>query len=120
MKHTKRYLSVFLALGMIMFSTFTLRTNAATVEEHDTVADTTENHENELQPLAANTCYDYSTVDDCMKDISKQYDFTYSKDGTGYICSGNYSVVINNSHNYLNVILSYNGTCIQMYTCGMR
>lgn len=76
--------------------------------------------EKELMPMMAKTCYDYNTVDDCMRDISSTYGFSYSSSGNGYTCSGNYSVAINNSHNYLNVILSYNGSCIAMYTCSRR
>lgn len=75
----------------------------------------------ELMPMMASwSCYDYNTVDDCMKDISSKYGFSYSPDGNSYTCSGTYSVSINNSHNYLNVILSYNGSCIKMFTYSRR
>ena len=65
----------------------------------------------------AGGCYDYN---DCMSDISSINGFDYSSCGTGYSCSGNYSVAINNSHNYLSVILSYNGSCIGIHTCSRR
>jgi hypothetical protein len=86
--------------------------------EEPTVA--TEENTQELVPMMARGCYDYNTVGDCMSDISSIYGFDYSSNGTGYSCSGNYSVAINNSHNYLNVILSYNGSCIGIYTCSRR
>ena len=75
----------------------------------------------ELIPMMARGCgYDYNTVIDCMRDISSTYGFTYSPIGNGYTCSGGYSVSINNSHNYLNVVLSHNGSCIEVYTCSRR
>ena len=99
-------------------------TTAATEEittiatEETTIA--TEDTTQELVPMMASWCCDYETVDDCMSDISSIYDFDYSPDGRGYSCSGDYSVVINNSHNYLNVILNYLGKCIDVFTCRRR
>ncbi len=90
----------------------TISTEEPTVATGETVP--------ELMPMMAKMCYDYNTVDDCMRDISTTYGFDYSLSGNSYTCSGNYSVSINNSHNYLNVILSYNGSCIAMYTCSRR
>lgn len=81
------------------------------VEETTTVASEVVTTQ-ELMPMMARGCYDYN---DCMSDISFIYGFDYSSCGTGYSCSGNYSVAINNSHNYLSVILSYNGSCIGIY-----
>lgn len=70
----------FLTFCMIICSAFTFFANAVVAEENDIVIETTVNlgNENELQPMMANMCYDYNTVDDCMRDISSQYGFTYS------------------------------------------
>lgn len=80
----------------------------------------TDENTQELVPVMARMCYDYHTVDDCMRDISSIYGFSYSPSGNSYTCSGNYSVTITNAHNYLNVSLSYNGSCIEVYTCFLR
>lgn len=77
----------------------------------------TDKNTQELVPLMAKMCFDYHTADDCMRDISSIYGFSYSPYGNSYTCSGNYSVTIMNAHNYLNVSLSYNGSCIEVYTC---
>ena len=86
----------------------------------DKATEATDKSTQELMPMMARMCYDYNTVDDCMSAISVAYGFGYSLSGNSYICDGGYSVSINNSHNYLNVILSFNGSCIAMYTCSRR
>lgn len=98
-------------------TTVVLEAPVLATEEATVAADKTTQ---ELMPMMARMCYDYNTVDDCMSDISVAYGFGYSLSGNSYICDGGYSVSINNSHNYLNVILSFNGSCIAMYTCSRR
>lgn len=124
MKNAKKYLLLFLIFAMIMSSITVFCINAAEILDETAISEI-ENEdiviEHELMPMmASRSCYDYNTVDDCMRDISSIYGFSYSLSGNSYTCSGNYSVSINNSHNYLNVILSYNGSCIAMYTCSRR
>jgi hypothetical protein len=80
----------------------------------------TDENTQELVPVMAKMCYDCHTVDDCMRDISSIYGFSYSPSGNSYTCSGNYSVTITNAHNYLNVSLFYNRSCIEIYTCFLR
>ena len=48
----------------------------------------------ELMPKMEKMCYDYNTVDDCMRDISSTYGVDYSLSGNSYTCNGN-------SHNYI-------------------
>ena len=63
----------------------------ASVEETAVATDKTTQ---ELMPMMARMCYDYNTVDDCMRDISSTYGFDYSLSGNSYTCNGN-------SHNYI-------------------
>ncbi len=116
-KISKRGIIAILTLCILLGIVGTCVTVTAMAEETTVAADETTQ---ELVPMMASMCYYYNTVGDCMHDISSTYGFTYTESGNGYTCSGNYSVSINNSHNYLNVSLSYNGSCIAVYTCGIR
>ena len=98
------------AIATEEITTVVVEETTEVVEETTTVA--SEVTTQELMPMMARGCYDYN---DCMSDISSINGFDYSSCGMGYSCSGNYSVAINNSHNYLSVILSYNGSCIGIY-----
>ncbi len=116
-KNSKRGIAAILTLCILLGIAGTC-VYAASIPEENTAP--TEETTQELIPIMARMCYDYKTVDECMRDISSIYGFDYSLSGNNYTCSGNYSVLINNSHNYLNVVLSYNGMCIAMYMCSRR
>lgn len=106
-------INIFLVVQLFCGSVIALNNSN---EEPDIVGLST----NEIMPMMANSCYNYPTVNDCMDAISAKNHFTYEAYGNGYNCTEGYSVTITNAHDYLNVSLFYNGSCVDIFTCAVR